>query len=169
MTTWYHLVSAPARSCNFTFVGSINNLLSCIKESKVYDSHLVYYSDPIFPILVATSCFRTMEYLWNRHSTALIELYFTIPSLLFTSNLHLSPPPLSTIEFYSNMPPRKEDTVSTLNDDITCLLLLKGLRKTFLAEHIQALILIYGLRGIKVDGADGYLYCWREAYSRVWG
>ena len=56
------------------------------------------------------------------------------------------------------MPPRKEGTQSTLNDDIKRLLLLGGSRKTFLAEHIRALIRIYGLRGIKSDGADGLLY-----------
>jgi hypothetical protein len=56
------------------------------------------------------------------------------------------------------MPPRKEETTTTPNDDIKRLLLLEGSRKTFLAEHIRALIRIYGLRGIKADGSDGLLY-----------
>ena len=56
------------------------------------------------------------------------------------------------------MPPRKDDTTTTLGDDIEQYLLLKGFPKTFLAEHIRALIRNYGLRGIKSDGSDGLLY-----------
>ena len=53
---------------------------------------------------------------------------------------------------------RKDPSKPTLNDEIGRLLLLDGYRKTYLAEHIRGLIRIYGLHGIKSDGALGLLY-----------
>ena len=56
------------------------------------------------------------------------------------------------------MPPRKDLTKPSLNDEVEQVLLLKGYQKTFLAEHIRGLISIYGLRGVKSDGAFGLMY-----------
>ena len=36
--------------------------------------------------------------------------------------------------------------------------MLHGYRKTYHAEHIRGLISIYGLRGLKLDGAFGLVY-----------
>ena len=56
------------------------------------------------------------------------------------------------------MPPRNDRTTSSLNDEVKSFLLLNGYRKTYLAEHIWGLISIYGLRGLKSDGAFGLMY-----------
>ena len=56
------------------------------------------------------------------------------------------------------MPPKKNISKPTINDDIKRVLQLDGYQKTYLAEHIQGLIWIYGLRGIKSDGLLGLLY-----------
>jgi hypothetical protein len=54
--------------------------------------------------------------------------------------------------------PKKSTTKATIIDDIRRVLKLDGYRKTYLAEHIRGLIRIYGLGGIKSDGALGLLY-----------
>ena len=56
------------------------------------------------------------------------------------------------------MPPKKDPSQKTTNDDIKSLLHLNGYRKTYLAEHIRALIRIYGLEGMKSHGTTGLFY-----------
>ena len=58
----------------------------------------------------------------------------------------------------NTMPPKKDPSQNTTNDDIKRLLHLDGYRKTYLAEHIRALIRMYGLEGMKSHGTTGLFY-----------
>ena len=56
------------------------------------------------------------------------------------------------------MPPKQDPSQKTTNDDIKSLLPLNGYRKTYLAEHIPALIRIYSLEGMRSQSTTGLFY-----------
>ena len=56
------------------------------------------------------------------------------------------------------MPPRSDPSEPTISDEISRVLLLEGHRKTYIADHIRALIRIYGLAGMKSDGMVGLMF-----------